>query len=196
MDEIKRLYQLKSVVKLASNENAFGPSPKVLTAMNAQLDEQILRYPDGNGYALKKRLSSFHHVEMTQITLGNGSNDVLEMIARVFLGAGRSALFSQHAFAVYPLATIAAGAEMQVIPAKDFGCDLTAFTNNIDEMTKVIFIANPNNPTGTFLEASALKRFIKQVPSHVVASYVYTTFHYITGTEPSCYDIRKNSLCR
>jgi histidinol-phosphate aminotransferase len=156
-----------SIVKLASNENPLGMSPRASAAALAALAD-IPRYPDGNGFDLKQAVSRHHDVGMDQIVLGNGSNDVLEMVARALLGPGRSAVYSRHAFAVYPLATLAAGADGIEVPARDYGCDLDAMRNAIREDTRVVFIANPNNPTGTFVEAAALERFIAAVPSDVL----------------------------
>jgi histidinol-phosphate aminotransferase len=156
-----------SIVKLASNENPLGMSPSARAAAEAALAD-VARYPDGNGFDLKQAVSRHHDVATGQIVLGNGSNDVLEMVARALLGPGRSAVYSRHAFAVYPLATLAAGASGIEVPARDFGCDLAAMRDAIRDDTRVVFIANPNNPTGTFVEADALERFIADVPAGVL----------------------------
>lgn len=154
------------IVKLASNENPLGMSPMARTAMAAAMGELAL-YPDGNGFALKSALASRLGVGLDQIVLGNGSNDVLDMVARVFLTQGTSAVFAQHAFAVYPLATLAAGATGIEVPARNFGHDLAAMAAAIRADTRVVFIANPNNPTGTLLAADALYGFLKAVPENV-----------------------------
>jgi histidinol-phosphate aminotransferase len=156
-----------SIVKLASNENPLGMSPRASAAALEALAD-IPRYPDGNGFDLKQAISRHHDIRIDQIVLGNGSNDVLEMVARALLGPGRSAVYSRHAFAVYPLATLAAGAFGIEVQARDFGCDLDAMRNAIRDDTCVVFIANPNNPTGTFVEAAALERFIAAVPRDVL----------------------------
>jgi histidinol-phosphate aminotransferase len=156
-----------AIVKLASNENPLGMSPLARAAAHAALAD-IPRYPDGNGFDLKQAVARHHGVAMDQIVLGNGSNDVLEMVARALLGPGRSAVYSRHAFAVYPLATLASGATGIEVPARDFGCDLDAMRAAIHDDTRVVFIANPNNPTGTFVEAGALERFIAAVPADVL----------------------------
>jgi histidinol-phosphate aminotransferase len=155
------------IVKLASNENPLGVSPKALAAMSGALHELAL-YPDGNGFALKAAIAARLGVEMAGIVLGNGSNDVLELVARAFLAPGTSAVYSQHAFAVYPLATQAAGATGIEAPAHEFGHDLPAMRAAIRADTRVVFIANPNNPTGTLLAADALHAFLKSVPEQVV----------------------------
>ena len=125
VEELARELELNpaDIIKLASNENPLGPSPKVLEAIEKALPE-LTRYPDGNGYALKQALAAHYGLEMEQITLGNGSNDVLELVAKAWLEPGRNAVFSQHAFAVYPIATLAAGAECREVAAKDYGHDL------------------------------------------------------------------------
>jgi histidinol-phosphate aminotransferase len=155
------------IVKLASNENPLGISPKAAAAIPQAIAE-LARYPDGSGYELKQALSAKLGVDADHIVLGNGSNDVLEMAARAFLAPGTKAVYSQHAFAVYPLATQAAGATGVEVPARDFGHDLPAMLKAIDGDTRVVFIANPNNPTGTFIEPGAMQAFLKQVPATVL----------------------------
>jgi len=155
------------IIKLASNENPLGVSPAARAAIEAALPE-LGRYPDGNGFALKSALAARHGVPMDRIVLGNGSNDVLEMVAIAFLAPGRSAVYAQHAFAVYPLATQARGARGIVVPAKNYGHDLAAMRKAIDADTRVVFIANPNNPTGTLLPGAELEAFLREVPPHVV----------------------------
>jgi len=156
-----------SIIKLASNENPFGTSPLALEAMAKALKE-VMRYPDGNGFELKTALSKKYAVDSEQIVLGNGSNDVLELAARVFLKPGASAVYSQHAFAVYPLVTQAVGANGISVPAKNFGHDLDAMLDAVTPETRVVFIANPNNPTGTFRAAADLLRFLKRISPDVL----------------------------
>jgi histidinol-phosphate aminotransferase len=155
------------IVKLASNENPLGISPQARAAIAGALDELAL-YPDGNGFELKAAIAAKLGVELGNIVLGNGSNDVLELVARAFLAPGTSAVYSQHAFAVYPLVTQATGAAGLEAPALNFGHDLAAMRASIRDDTRVLFIANPNNPTGTLLEAAALHAFLKSVPERVV----------------------------
>ena len=156
-----------SIIKLASNENPLGTSPLALEAMEKALNE-VMRYPDGNGFELKKALSEKYVVNSDQIILGNGSNDVLELAARVFLKPGTSAVFSQHAFAVYPLVTQATGATGIVVPAKNYGHDIDAMLEAITPDTRIVFIANPNNPTGTFLPTPDVLRFLEYIPRDVL----------------------------
>jgi histidinol-phosphate aminotransferase len=153
------------IVKLASNENPLGMSPKARAAMLAAVDD-LARYPDQ--FALLQALSARSGLGVEQIVLGNGSNDVLDLVARVFLAPGRSAVFAQYAFAVYPLATLAAGAEPIAVAARDYGHDPAAMRAAVRPDTRVLWIANPNNPTGTFLPAAALRDFIVSLPRDVV----------------------------
>ena len=157
----------RSIVKLASNENPRGIGPRTRAAIDAALGE-IARYPDGNGFELKQALAKRYGVDMASIVLGNGSNDVLELVALAFLGPGRAAVFSQHCFAVYPLATQARGARSIVVPAKSYGHDLDAMARAIDDETYVAWIANPNNPTGTFARHEEVEAFLKRVPERVL----------------------------
>ncbi len=169
ISELAREMGLKeeAIVKLASNENPRGIGPRTRAAIEAALGE-VARYPDGNGHELKTALAARHGVDMAQIVLGNGSNDVLELAALAFLGPGRAAVYSQHAFAVYPLATQARGARAIIVPAKDFGHDLETMTRAIDEDTSVVWVANPNNPTGTHAAPDALEAFVRRVPERVI----------------------------
>lgn len=154
-----------SIVKLASNENPLGMSPKAKLAVEAAL-AGVERYPDQ--FELIAKLAARCGVGQNQVVLGNGSNDVLDLIARVFLASGRSAVFAQHAFAVYPLASLSTGAELICVPAKDFGHDLDAMLAAIRPDTRVVWIANPNNPTGNFLPYPAVRAFLEKVPADVV----------------------------
>jgi histidinol-phosphate aminotransferase len=157
----------RSIVKLASNENPRGIGPRTRAAIEASISE-IARYPDGNGFELKQALAQRYGVDMGSIVLGNGSNDVLELVALAFLGPGRAAVFSQHCFAVYPLASQARGARSIVVPAKDYGHDLEAIAKAIDGETYVAWIANPNNPTGTFARYEEIEAFLRRVPERVL----------------------------
>lgn len=167
VSELQRELGLSDIVKLASNENPLGISSYARQAVDDQLSE-LARYPDGNGFALKKALGGFHDLSTRRITLGNGSNDVLDLIARAYLGPGREAVFSQYAFAVYPISTIAAGGTCRVAAARDYGHDLQAMRALVNEHTRVVFIANPNNPTGTWLKSAELESFIADMPRDVL----------------------------
>jgi histidinol-phosphate aminotransferase len=151
------------IVKLASNENPRGPSPAVRAAIAAAVTD-ICRYPDGNGFALKAALAARHGVAAEQIVLGNGSNDILELVTQAFLQPGDHAVYSRHAFAVYPLATQARGGIGVEVAARDLGHDLPAMRRAVTEATRIVFVANPNNPTGTWVPPVALEAFIASVP--------------------------------
>ena len=173
IDELQRRLGLTDVIKLASNENPLGPSPQVKAALAEHAAKgNVSLYPDGGGFRLKAKIAEFHGIDASRITLGNGSNDLLEFIARVFLGPGRKALFSEYCFAVYPLATLAQNAEAIVAkalpadhPTMPFGHDLDALAAALTPEVSVVMIANPNNPTGTWLEPGPLEAFIAKVPA-------------------------------
>ena len=185
LSELEREYGIQNAVKLASNENPLGPSSRVLDALGAQFGD-LARYPDGNGFELKAELARKHDVPMESVTLGNGSNDVLELVARAFLSAGSAAVFSAHAFAVYPLVTQAIGARCIVAPAHngvrgpEYGHDLDAMAASIDAQTRVVFIANPNNPTGTWLSNDELRCFVEQVSRDVIVVIDEAYFEYVS----------------
>lgn len=169
ISELAREFGLaeSSIIKLASNENPLGVSPKAQAAIRSVLDGLAL-YPDGNGFDLKQALSRHLSVGMDQLVLGNGSNDVLELAARAFLAPGNSAVYAQHAFAVYPLVVQAMGCAGIEVPAKNFGHDLDAMTRAVRADTRIVFVANPNNPTGTLASAADMERFIAALPAHVL----------------------------
>lgn len=155
------------IVKLASNENPSGMPDSAKKAMLAAVAD-IARYPDSNGFELKAAITAKYGVPPEWITLGNGSNDILELAAHAFVQPGQSAVYSQYSFLVYALATQAIGARAIVVPAKNYGHDLAAMAQAISSDTKLVFIANPNNPTGTFVHAAGIESFLKMVPPHVV----------------------------
>jgi len=177
IEELQREFGLHEVIKLASNENPLGPSRKALAAIETGLAE-LARYPDGNGFILKQALCEKFNLHLNQVTLGNGSNDILELVARTFVNPGQEVVFSQHAFAVYPIATQAVGGKAVIVPAKDWGNDLQAMLAAITDNTKVIFIANPNNPTGTWIDEQTLKQFLDNVPKQVVVVLDEAYFEY------------------
>lgn len=167
IEELERELGLRNVVKLASNENPLGPPASALTAYRNAAEDLHL-YPDAGGFELKACLSAGLSVSPKQITLGNGSNDILDLLARVFLDERSNAVFSQYGFIVYPIATQAVGATAKVVPAKDWGHDLDAMAAAVDDDTRLVFIANPNNPTGTCFAEAALRKFMDSVPGRVV----------------------------
>ena len=169
IEELAREHGLQpeGIVKLASNENPLGMPESARRAIEAALPE-LGRYPDSNGFELKASLSRRLGVPAEWITLGNGSNDILEAAAAVMLAPGRSCVYAQHSFAVYPLATLARGARSIVVLAREFGHDLEAMLAAIDSDTRLVFVANPNNPTGTFVGADVMAEFLARVPPQVV----------------------------
>lgn len=167
ISELQRELGLTEIVKLASNENPLGCSNKVKQAVAQEISE-IGRYPDGGGYILKEQIKQQFGIAHDCITLGNGSNDVLEIIARTFISDKDSVVYSQYAFAVYALVTQALNAQAIEVPAKNFGHDLDAMANAVQDNTKVIFIANPNNPTGTWFEEAEFAQFMDKIPSRVI----------------------------
>lgn len=167
VEELERELGIRNSIKLASNENPLGPSEKAMQAVTAVLSESC-RYPDANGFKLKQMLAQVYGLKQEMLTLGNGSNDVLELIGRAFIQPGDEVIYSQHAFVVYMLVTQATGAKAVVTDAKAWGHDLDAMAAAITEKTRLIFIANPNNPTGTWLSTAALQAFMAKVPEHVV----------------------------
>ena len=175
--ELERELGISGSIKLASNENPLGPSPQVRAALEAQISD-LSRYPDGGAYELRHALAAHHDVDAACVTVGNGSNDVLDMVARVFLWRGRESLFSQYAFAVYPISSMAVGATLRIVPAVDYGHDLVAMRAMVTERTGVVWIANPNNPTGTHLGKSALRQFIESVPPQLIVVIDEAYFEY------------------
>jgi histidinol-phosphate aminotransferase len=189
IEELEREIGVTNTLKLASNENPMGPSSKVVEVLTNPLPQLDL-YPDGGGFILKDKLSKKLGVSQTQITLGNGSNDVLDMIARAFLCEEREAIYSEYAFAVYPISVQAVGATAKVSKAlpidhdeNPYGHDLDAMSVLITDKTSVIFIANPNNPTGTWLKTGELDNFISNVPKDVIVVVDEAYFEYVTETE-------------
>ena len=171
---------VEHIVKLASNENPRGMSPKARAAIERALSG-ISLYPDD--YDLKKALSDHTGLGMDRLVLGNGSNDLIDLAARVFLAPGRSTVIAQHAFAIYQIASITAGAECIHVPAKDYGHDLTAMRAAIRPDTRLVWIANPNNPTGTFLPQAQIKDFLRTVPADVAVVLDEAYNEYLPLTE-------------
>lgn len=178
--ELEREYGISDAVKLASNENPLGMSEKAKEAIVAAVTDAAL-YPDGNAFYLKQALlRHLPNIKLSQITVGNGSNDLLEIIARCFVNQFDAIMYSQHAFAVYPIVTQAIGATHQMVTAIQWGHNLTAMQDAITDKTKLIFIANPNNPTGTFLDSQELKSFVKSVPKRIVVIVDEAYHEYVT----------------
>ena len=185
IDELAREIGLNpaDIVKLASNENPIGPSKKAIAAMEAEARD-LTRYPDGNGFELKQALceklsTASDPVTPEQITLGNGSSDILDFIVTCFVSKNDQVIFSQHAFAIYGLVTTVQGGESIIVPAKNYGHDLDAMAAAINDKTRLMFVTNPNNPTGTWLTRTEIKHFMGKVPSDVVVVLDEAYFEYV-----------------
>ncbi len=177
LETLQREYGIRDAVKLASNENPLGASPAAVRAA-AETLESIAVYPDGAGFALRSRLAEQLGQPAEAITLGNGSSDLLDFAVRVFVTPGDEVVYSEHAFALYPLLTRMAGGTGVAVPARDYGHDLAAMAAAVTERTRVVFIANPNNPTGTWVDARALHAFLAGLPEHVLAVVDEAYFEY------------------
>lgn len=183
IEELERELGIRNSLKLASNENPLGASPRAIEAMRRELDK-VSVYPDGNSFALKQALATYHGVSAECVTVGNGSNEILELVARAFLRPGLEAAFSKHAFAVYPLVVQAVGAKGRIASANPpehampYGHDLKALATMVNEDTRVVFVANPNNPTGTWIGSESLRTFINDLPSTtlVVVDEAYSEY--------------------
>ena len=168
--EVERELGIRDVLKLASNENPLGPSRKALKAMRRAILE-VHRYPEGSCHYLMNRLSTELGVETGQLLVGNGSNEIIELLARGFLSEGDQVISSEKSFLVYPLLAQACGAEFVEVPMKDYRFDLKGILNAISDRTKLIFIANPNNPTGTYVTADEVEEFMEKVPNDVIVCF-------------------------
>lgn len=157
----------EDIIKLASNENPLGPSKKAIAAMRKAVT-QVHLYPDGNSFYLKRKLAEKLGVSPANLILGSGSNEILELIGHALLSPDAEVVVSEYCFAVYPIVTALFGAKLVVVPAKDYGHDLPAMLNAITPNTRVVFVANPNNPTGTSVTPDQLAEFVKAVPEHVL----------------------------
>ncbi|MGR8929830.1 MAG: histidinol-phosphate transaminase [Gammaproteobacteria bacterium] len=180
-DELQRELGLSEVIKLASNENPLGTGAKVAEAIRNTLPE-LARYPDGSGFALKAALSAKLGVAPEQITLGNGSSEILELVMRTFVKPEHEIVFSQHAFALYPILTQAVGAHARAVRAKDYGHDLAAMRAAVTDNTRVVFIANPNNPTGTLLMQDDVERFVASLPGTVLCVLDEAYYEFVDPT--------------
>jgi len=173
IDELERDYGITGSIKLASNENPTGPPASALTAIREVLPE-LASYPDGSGYYLKRKLAKRFAIDPGCITLGNGSNDILVLLAEAFLTADVEAVYDQHSFIVYRLAVQAADARARVVPSnpaehsQPYGHDLDAFGTALSERTRLVFLANPNNPTGTWVTSEKLHAYLRRVPKHAI----------------------------
>lgn len=166
IEEVERELSI-SAIKLASNENSLGPSPKAMEAAMKYLAESH-RYPDAGGYYLRKKLAERHQLEMEQIVLGAGSTELIQLLCHIYLGPGRAGLSSDGSFVMFPLSVRAAGGQAVLVPLKEYTYDLDALAARLDDPVRVVYLANPNNPTGTMFTADALDRFLEKVPPDVL----------------------------
>lgn len=182
IEEVEREFGITNSVKLASNENPLGPSPRALAAIRARL-EQLHLYPDGDCFYLKRGLSARLGVEAENLIFGNGSNEIIELAARTFLRPGDEAVMAQQAFVVYQLIVQAVGAKSKAVPLRDFTHDLAAIAAAITPRTRIVFLANPNNPTGTIYRRQEWEGFLKQVPAEVLLIVDEAYFEYVQEPE-------------
>lgn len=183
IEELEREIGIAGAVKLASNENPIGPSPKAVQAIRAALAD-LNRYPDGGSYALRHKLAAHHKADPDQIFMGSGSCEIINLLAFLFLRPGLNAISSEHAFAIYPLATASTGGTYKAVPMRDgYEFDLDAIAAAIDDNTRIVFLGNPNNPTGTIYRRSAWKRFLARVPQRVVIVADEAYFEFVRDPE-------------
>lgn len=182
IEELEREYGVHDSIKIASNENPLGPSPKAVAAIAAALPE-LHRYPDGDCFYLKQRLAEKLGVDRTRLILGNGSNELIEMIVRTFLRVGEAIVVGEHAFAIYHLVAQAAGGRTIAVPHKGFKFDLTAMVKAITPETRIVFLDNPNNPTGTIYTRSEWEAFLQAVPANVLVVVDDAYFEFVDNPE-------------
>jgi len=182
ISSLQRELSIKQVIKLASNENPLGCSPRSTAAIQNHLTE-LSRYPDGSAFYLKQTLSQKLGVQPENLIIGNGSNEVLELVARAFAAEGDEIIYSQYGFIVYALSAQVVGAKAIEVPAQDYGHNLQAMVEAITENTKIIYLANPNNPTGTRFDRIAWEAFIAQVPDQVLVVLDEAYFEYVEAED-------------
>ena len=182
-EELKRELNLDAIIKLASNENPLGCSENASRAVRESAN--VARYPDGSAYRLKQALAEKLNVKASQLTIGNGSNDILELLVRAFVSSNDAVVISRHAFAVYYLASRAVDAKIELTAAKHWGHDLDAMLAACSDITKMVFIANPNNPTGTYLSRELIEAFLRQLPQHIIAVIDEAYLEYVTADDYS-----------
>ncbi|HEX9455065.1 MAG TPA: histidinol-phosphate transaminase [Candidatus Binatia bacterium] len=178
IEEVEREYGIADSVKLASNENPLGPSPKAVAALRAKLD-QLHLYPDGDCFYLKNGLAKKHGVAPEQLIFGNGSNEIIELAVRTFLRPGDEAVMAQQAFVVYQLIVQAVGGKSVQVPLRDYTHDLSAIAAAITPQTRIVFLANPNNPTGTIFRQDEWKKFLAAVSKEVLLIVDEAYFEYV-----------------
>lgn len=182
IEELEREYGVHNSIKIASNENPLGPSPKAVAAITAALSD-LHRYPDGDCFYLKQRLAEKLGVDRTRLILGNGSNELIEMIVRTFLRVGEAIVVGEHAFAIYHLVAQAAGGRTIAVPHAGFKFDLAAMAKAITPETRIVFLDNPNNPTGTIYTRGEWEAFLRAVPAKVIVVVDEAYFEFVDDPE-------------
>lgn len=182
VEEVERELGISGAIKLASNENPLPPSPRVQEAVRRAVQE-VNRYPDGSGYYLRNALAGKHGVPPDAILLGNGSNDLIELVARTFVARGQEVVYPHPSFIVYPLICQAIGAKKVVVPLKEYRLDLDGMAKAVHAETKVVFIANPNNPTGTIVDREAVARFMDALPQTVIVVFDEAYYEFALGPD-------------
>ncbi|HEY6010218.1 MAG TPA: histidinol-phosphate transaminase [Nitrospirota bacterium] len=182
IEELERELGISGSIKLASNENPLGPSPKAVAAVKKAL-EGLNRYPDGSGFYLSQALAKRYEVEIPRIILGNGSNELIELVVRTFVQPGDEVVSADPSFVVYKMITQAAGGTNVIVPCKDLRHDLDAMAERITPKTKIVFIANPNNPTGSMNTRAEMDRFMDRVPDHVIVAVDEAYCEYVTHAD-------------
>ena len=182
IEEVERELGITGCIKLASNENPLGPSSKAVSAVKKAL-ENVNRYPDGSGFYLTQALAKTLDVDPGQIILGNGSNELIELLVRTFTGPGDEVITADPSFIAYKIIAQAAGCANVVVPCKDMRHDLDAMAERITDRTKLVFVANPNNPTGTMNTRAEMDRLMGRVPDHVIVVVDEAYFEYVTHSE-------------
>lgn len=191
IEELERELGIKGSIKLASNENPIGPSPKAVQALHEAINNAH-RYPDGNAYYLKNELNKKFNIPINEIILGNGSNELLELVVRTFAFPDDEAVISAQSFIIYKLASIIQGLKIKEVPLKKYTIDLEAMAKEITDKTKFIFLPNPNNPTGTYVNKEQFESFIKKVPQNVIIVIDEAYFEYADAPDyPDSLDYRK-----
>lgn len=183
IEELEREIGIKGVIKLASNENPLGASRKAIDAIKEYMDKKVHRYPDGGGFYLRRALAKKWGVSMESVILGNGSNEIIELLIRTLVSPGDNAVTSENTFSVYRLIMTAANGSIITVPMKDERFDLNAIAGKINSRTRLVFIANPNNPTGTMVTAPEMKDFMSSVPHDVMIVFDEAYAEYVTSDQ-------------
>jgi histidinol-phosphate aminotransferase len=190
VEELAREFGISDAIKLASNENPLGPSPKALAAARAVLND-VHRYPDANAFRLRERIAAEHGIPMADIIQGNGSNELLDLAVRTFCTGEHHIVFAEPAFVVYRIAALAHGVPFTAVPVRDLTHDLEAMLAAITPRTRLVFVGNPNNPTGTYVNLESLRRFLRAVPPQVIVLIDEAYIEYTTAADfPDCMKLR------